>query len=56
MKPAKSIPVEKFESVILSIEKPKRVWVTTFRGSTSRLTGEITFAMVMNANYLEKAT
>ena len=34
---AKRLPVEKFEPVILSLEKPKTVWVATFTASTSRL-------------------
>ncbi len=53
---AKSIPIEEFEPVILSLEKAKIVWVTTFTGSTSRLQGERTFAIVMNAISVEEAT
>ena len=53
---AKSIPTEKFEPVILSLEKTKTLWVATFRGSTSRLQGERTLAIVMNASSVEKAT
>ena len=40
---AKSLPSEKFEPVILSLEKPKKVWVTTFTASTSRIFAERTF-------------
>lgn len=50
---SKSIPIEKFEQVILSLEKQKKVWVTTFTASTSRLFGERTFAIVMNASSVE---
>ena len=53
---AKSIPTEEFETVILSVEKPKKLWVTTFRASTSRLFEERTFAIVMNAGSIEEAT
>ena len=34
---AKSMPTQNFKPVILSLEKPKKVWVTTFTASTSRL-------------------
>ena len=40
---AKSLPSEKFDPVILSSGKPKKVWVTTFTASTSRLFEERTF-------------
>ena len=53
---AKSLPSEKFKLVILSLEKPKKVWVTTFTASTSRLFEERTFAIVMNASSIEDAT
>ncbi|NEQ78274.1 MAG: hypothetical protein F6K23_37970 [Okeania sp. SIO2C9] len=53
---AKIIPIEEFEPVILSVEKPKTVWVTTFKGSISRLQGERTFAMVGDASSIEQAT
>lgn len=53
---AKSIPKEEFEPVILSLEKPKTVWVSILTGSTSRLQGERTFAIVMNASSVEEAT
>ena len=53
---AKTIPKEEFEAVILSFEKLKTVWVSTFTASTSRLQGERTFAIVMNASSVEEAT
>ena len=53
---AKSLPSEKFEPVILSLEKQKKVWVTTFTASTSRIFEERTFAIVMNASSIEDAT
>jgi hypothetical protein len=37
------LPSEKFEPVILSLEKAKKVWVTTFTASTSRIFEERTF-------------
>jgi hypothetical protein len=37
------LPSEKFHPVILSLEKPKKVWVTTFTASTSRLFEERIF-------------
>ena len=40
---AKSLPSEKFEPVILSLEKAKKVWVTTFTASTSRIFESRTF-------------
>ncbi len=40
---AKSLPMEEFETIILSVEKTKAVWVTTFTASISRLQGERTF-------------
>ena len=53
---AKRIPIEEFEPVILSLEKAKTVWVTTFTASTSRLQEERTFAIVMNASSVKYAT
>ena len=50
------MPADKFESVILSVEKPKTVWVATFTASTSRLFEERKFAIVMNASSIEEAT
>ena len=40
---AKILPSEKFEPVILSLEKQKKVWVTTFTASTSRIFESRTF-------------
>ena len=40
---AKSLPSEKFDPVILSSGKPKKVWITTFTASTSRIFEERTF-------------
>ncbi len=48
--------MEEFEPMILSVEKTKTVWVTTFTASISRLQGERTFAIVMNASSIEEAT
>ena len=45
-----------FQPVILNTEKPKTVFVTIFKASVSRLEGERTFAIVMNANSVEEAT
>ena len=50
------MPTEEFKPVILSVEKLKKVWGTIFRGSISHLKEERTFALVMNASSLEKAT
>ncbi|NET11543.1 MAG: hypothetical protein F6K08_00935 [Okeania sp. SIO1H6] len=43
-------------SGIRQVEKTKTFWVTTFTTSTSRLQGERTFAIVMNASSVEEAT
>ena len=40
---AKSMPTEEFKPVILSLEKPKKVWGAIFRGSISRIKEERTF-------------
>ena len=52
----KTIPKNDFEPVILSVEKPKIVWVRTFQGSISPLQREKTFPIAMNASSIEKAT
>ena len=52
----KSIPKNDFEPVILSVEKPKIVWVRTFKGSISPLQREKTFPIAMNSSSIEKAT
>ena len=56
MKLAKTLPTEYFQLVILIVEKPKIVWLTTFKGSILRLEGEIIFPMAMNASSIEQAT
>jgi SRSO17 transposase len=53
---AKSLSGEQFEEVILDLEKPKPLYVTTFCARMSRLEGERTFAIVMNARSFEEAT
>jgi len=50
------LPKEDFQPVILNTKKPKTVFVATFKASVSRLEGERTFAIVMNASSMEKAT
>ena len=51
----KTIPKQDFERVILSVEKPKTVWVSTFNGLISPLQGERTFPIAMNDSSIEKA-
>ncbi len=53
---AKSLSREDFKRVRLVKDKPKTVWVKTFNARVSRLEGERTFAIVMNANCFEEAT
>ena len=53
---AKTLPPDVFQPVILSTEKPKTVFVATFKASVSRLEGDRTFAIVMNASSFEVAT
>ena len=53
---AKSLPAEKFKSVTLDLEKRKTVWVAIVRARISSLKKERTFAIVMNASSVEKAT
>lgn len=52
----KSLPSQRFEEVLLLLEKPRKVWVATFKALVSRLEGERTFAIVMNASSYEEAT
>lgn len=52
----KEIPLERWESFILNVEKPKKVWVAIFEASVSQLEGTRNFAIVMNSNSWEKAT
>jgi DDE superfamily endonuclease len=53
---AKSLKPEDFLEVLINLERPKKVFVATFRGEISRLEGMRTFAIVMNAESLEAAT
>ena len=53
---AKSFSPDVFQRVIINTEKPKTVFVTIFKASVSRLEGDRTFAIVMNASSLEEAT
>jgi hypothetical protein len=53
---AKSLNPEDFQEVLINLERPKKVFVATFRGEISRLEGMRTFAIVMNAESLEAAT
>jgi SRSO17 transposase len=53
---AKSRSKESFEKIILNLDNPKTVWVVTFKARISRLQGEKTFAIVMNANSFDEAT
>ncbi|NJP22063.1 MAG: IS701 family transposase [Hydrococcus sp. CRU_1_1] len=53
---AKSLAKKSFEEIILKLDKPKIVWVVTFKAKMSQLEGERTFAIVMNANCFEEAT
>ena len=45
-----------FQPVLLNTEKPQTVFVNIFKASVSRLEGERTFAIVMNASSVEEAT
>lgn len=53
---AKSLSSKDFKKVTLNLDKPKTVWVATFVAQVSRLEGERTFAIVMNASSFEEAT
>ncbi|NEO79693.1 MAG: hypothetical protein F6J99_27000 [Moorea sp. SIO4G3] len=53
---AKSLSSDEFEEVHLKLEQPKSVWVATLNAKLSRLEGERTFAIVMNASSIEEAT
>lgn len=53
---AKSIPGEEFEEIKLNSNQKKIVWVKTFVGKVSRLEGERSFAIVMNAKCFDEAT
>ena len=53
---AKSLPKEAFKEVNLILDKPKKVWVTTFEVEISRLKGIRSVAIVMNASSFDEAT
>ncbi len=53
---AKSLSSDDFEPVALNLEQAKTVWVSTFNAQLSRLEGERTFALIMNASSFEEAT
>ncbi len=53
---AKSLPKEAFTEVNLVLDKPKKVWVTTFEVEISRLKGIRSVAIVMNASSFDEAT
>ena len=53
---AKSLSSDDFEAVHLNLDKPKTVWVAIFNAQVSRLKGERTFAIVMNASSFSEAT
>ena len=51
-----SLTRDNFKAVILELEKPKKVWVTTRKVKLRGLEGERTVAIVMNASSPEDAT
>jgi SRSO17 transposase len=53
---AKSLSEEDFRSVSLNLDQPKILWVATGTAELSRLQGERTFAIVMNASSYADAT
>ena len=53
---AKSLSSDDWKPVDLNLDQPKTVWVATFKAQVSRLKGERTFAIIMNANSFEEAT
>jgi hypothetical protein len=53
---AKSLSSDDFEPIYLNLDKPKTVWVATVKAKLSRLEGERTFAIIMNARSIEEAT
>lgn len=52
---AKALSVDDFTEVKINLEKPRTVWVATFKGKISQMEGSKSFAIVMNANSFEKA-
>ncbi len=53
---AQSLSLYNWKPVDLNLDKPKTVWVATLNAKLSRLEGERTFAIVMNASSIEEAT
>ena len=53
---AKSLSVEELSEIDLDLNKPKKVWVKTFKAKISSLKEERTFAIVMNASSFHEAT
>jgi hypothetical protein len=53
---AKSLTHESFTPVVLSVDKPKTLYVFVFSARVAALEGERTFAIVMNASSWEEAT
>jgi hypothetical protein len=53
---AESLPKEIFTEVELNLDKPKKVWVTTFEVEISQLEGIRSVAIVMNAATFDEAT
>ena len=51
-----SLTRDNFKSVILELEKPKKVWVATIKVKLRGLEGERTIAIVINASFPEDAT
>jgi SRSO17 transposase len=52
---AKSLPCESFAEIAINLEKPRTVWVATIEIEISRLEGNRTIAIVMNASTVENA-
>ncbi len=53
---AKTLSSDNIDQIELKLSKKKLVWVKTFKARISSLEGERTFAIVMNASFLETAT
>jgi SRSO17 transposase len=52
---AGSLPSEAFTEITINLEKPRQVWVATMEIKISRLEGNRTIAIVMNASTVESA-
>jgi SRSO17 transposase len=52
---AESLPSEAFTEITINLEKPRTVWVATMEIEISRLEGNRTIAIVMNASSVESA-